>query len=246
MLLRFLKKDQTENIHQFFSEVHTALETHSINWMALAINDRMIKDSLLTKELVFYTKDNHVKNSFSVQLADKNNALYTKLNKGQNTLVETEIEAEKNIKKQLKHLVESYMLEQFEFFKTQMNNSEFSPLQIENEEKALEWIRVSFEVLKKGIIESVTNPEFLFQAKIFAGINPQTKEREIRIINFNLDMTLILLSNNNLRVIIYNRKPGISSKDLKPSLIGDYSFRKREIFDHIIDLFSLIIKPIEA
>lgn len=246
MLLRFLKKDQTENINQFFTELHDVVETNSANWMALAINDRMIKESLLTKELVFYTKDNHVKKSFSLQLADKNQALYTKLIKGTTTLVESDIEVERNVKRQVKHLVENYMLKQFDFFKTQMNNSEFSPLQLENEEKALEWIRVSFEVLKKGIIESITNSEFLFQAKIFAGINPQTKEREIRIINFNLDMTLVLLSNNNLRVIIYNRKPGVPQKDLKPSLIGDYSFRKREIFDHIIDLFSLLIKPIEA
>lgn len=246
MLLRFLKKDQTENINHFFTGIQNAVETNSVNWMALAINDRMIKESLLTKELVFYTKDNHLKNSFSLQLAEKNNSTYTKLIKGTTTMVEHEIQDSRNTKRQVKHLIESFMLHQFEIFKIHMNNSEFSPLQIENEEKALEWIRVSFEVLKKGIIESVTNSEFLFQAKIFAGINPQTKEREIRIINFNLDMTLILLSNNNLRVIIYNRKPGIEQKDLKPSLIGDYSFRKREIFDHIIDLFSLLIKPIEA
>ena len=135
---------------------------------------------------------------------------------------------------------------EIKYFTEKMNQSQFSARQVENEEKALEWVRVSFEMLTKAVLESLTNPEFLFQTTFFAGVNPKTNQHEIRLMTFNLDMTFLLLEDNNLRVLIYNKKPGDAESELKPALTGDYSFRKREIFDHFINLLSAISKGMHA
>ena len=107
-------------------------------------------------------------------------------------------------------------------------------------------MRVSFEMLTKAVLESLTNPDYLFQTTFFAGQNPKTNMFEMRLITFNLDMTFLLLDDKNLRVIIYNQKPGEKLEDLKPALTGDYSYRKREMFNHFITLLSVLSKGMHA
>lgn len=246
MLFDIFNKKDTDKLEIFLNNLHSQITNDHTKWMALAINDRAWKNSLLTKEAVFYSESKNKFKANIIRLADSNSGIFVNSQIDKKIIFDHSVSNNYPIKSKFKNLIEGHILKEFEIFKTQLNKGEFSPLQAENEEKALEWIRVSFEVLKKAIIESITNEDFLFQCKIFAGTNPQTKQKEIRIITFNLDITLILLENNNLRVIIYNNKPGIDPKTIKPSLIGDYSLRKREIFDHIIDLFSLLTKAIEA
>ena len=248
MFFDVFKKSSFAKLESFYLE-HNHLEKLSFYpWMALAINQRSIAGSLLTKELVL-TPLAPKKTGISFQLAEIESGLVHHIFDASKKIFSGEIKNEdevKDTKVLFNNILDSLIEREIKFFADQMNQSQFSPRQVENEEKALEWVRVSFEMLTKAVLESLTNPEYLFQTTFFAGINPKTNRHEIRLITFNLDMTFLLLEDNNLRVLIYNIKPGETLENLKPALTGDYSFRKREIFDHFINLLSAISKGMHA
>lgn len=242
MLFNLFKKNSFHKLENFYLSETTHDSIKKYSWMALAINQRTISESMLTKELVLTPK-------VSVQMAEVPGGIVHHLFFGSKTiysaLMQDELEI-KNTRTLFNNLIDAFIEKEITFFSQSMNDSEFSPRQIEAEERALEWMRVSFELLTKGVLESLTNPDFLFQTTLFAGINPKTGKREMRLMTFNLDMTFLLLDDNNLRVLIYNKKPGDKDSELKPALTGDYSFRKREMFDHFINLLSVISKGAHA
>lgn len=203
---------------------------------------------MLTKELVLTSKDG-VSPGISVQMAEVKEGLVHHVFQGKKAIYSSEMKDTSevvNTRVLFNNFLDAAISKEIKYFMETMNKSEFNPRQLEAEEKALEWIKVSFEVLTKAVVESLTNSDYLFQTKIFMGVNPKTSRHEIRIITFNLDMTLLLLDDNNLRVLIYNVKPHEDIKNLKPALSGDYSFRKREIFDHVINLLSALSKGMHA
>jgi hypothetical protein len=248
MFFDFFKKNSFAQLESFYLEQNHLEKLNFYPWMALAINQRSIAQSLLTKELVL-TPENSATPGISLQLAEVESGLVHHVFYGKKKIYSGEMKDEleiKNTKVLFNNLLDGVIEREIKFFTERMNRSEFSPRQLEAEEKALEWLRVSFEVLTKAMLKSLTNPEFLFQLTMFAGVNPKTKMHEIRMMAFNLDMTFLLLEDGNLRVIIYNKKPGENLADLKPALSGDYSFRKREMFDQFIKLLSVGAKGMQA
>lgn len=218
-------------------------------WMALAINQRSISGSLLTKELVLTPKDAKLNPGISFQIADVPDGLIHHVFSGPKKIYSGPITHDleiKNTKVLFNNILDSGIEREIKHFSEMMNKSDFSPRQLEAEEKALEWLRVSFEVLTKAVLESLTNPDYLFQSTLFFGENPKTHKHEMRLMTFNLDMTFLLLDDNNLRVLIYNKRPNDPESELKPALTGDYSFRKREMFDHFINLLSAVSKGMQA
>ena len=248
MFFDILKIKSWPKLKAFYVEQNQIDKLSSYTWMALAINQRSIAGSLITKELVLTPLDTK-KNGVSFQLAEIKSGLVHHGFNSSKKIVSGEIKNStqaKDTRILFNNLLDKLIEREIKFFTEEMNKGQFSPRQIENEEKALEWVRVSFEILTKAVLESLVNPEYLFQTTFFAGINPKSQRREIRLITFNLDMTFLLLEDNNLRVLIYNIKPGETVDNLQPALTGDYSFRKREIFDQFINLLSAISKGMHA
>ena len=251
MFFKLFKKNSFAQLESFYLEQTQLQSLENYPWMALAINERMLAGSMLTKELVLTSKDEATK-GLSLQMAEVPEGVVHHVFHGKKTIYSAQMNQSSNeseiinTRTLFNNLVDASIKKEITHFMEMMNKSEFNPRQLEAEEKALEWIKVSFEVLTKAIIESLTNPDYLFQTKIFMGVNPKTSRHEIRIITFNLDMTLLLLDDFNLRVLIYNIKPNENIQNLKPALSGDYSFRKREIFDQVITLISVISKGIHA
>lgn len=238
-LFNFFKKPSLEEIENYY---RTALKNGSDNeWLAFAVNLRILRDSHLTKELVL-TENNE---SFSWQTAEASDGLYHMVNKGKKPLFNglvTESSEQQFCKTLFNQILDQRIEDQLRRFQDAFSKGQLSMRQMETEDKALEWMRVSFEVLQKGIVESLTNPEFLFQCTLFAGLNPKTQKREIRLIAFNLDMTFILLDDHDMRVMIYNKGAKETFDDVKPALIGDYSARKREMLDHLTALLAVCSK----
>lgn len=235
-------------LESFYLALNHAEIRSSYPWMALAINQRSISGSILTKELVL-TPVVATNPGVSLQLAELETGLVHHVYDASKKVFTGEIKNEleiKNTRVLFNNVLDSFIEREIKYFTEQMNKSTFSPRQMENEEKALEWTRVTFEILTKAVLESLTNPEYLFQTTFFAGINPKSARHEMRLITFNLDMTFLMLDDNNLRVLIYNIKPGEKAENLKPALTGDYSYRKREIFDQFINLLSAISKGMHA
>lgn len=242
MFSDLFKKNSYSKLEAFYLKENSHENLSRYPWLALAVNQRTISDSMLTKELVL-TPDNSKSPNCALQLAETKDGIVHNVFLGSKKIYAGEMKNEEEIKNTrvlFNNLLDSFIEKEIKFFSKNMNESEFSPRQLEAEEKALEWMRVSFEVLTKAVIESLTNPEFLFQTTFFAGKNPKTGMREMRLLTFNLDMTFLLLEDKNLRVLIYNKKPGDKPEDLKPALMGDYSFRKREMFDQFINLLSAL------
>lgn len=249
MLFDLFKKNSFPKLESFYI-AHNHKETlQKSPWMALAINQRTISSSMLTKELVLTSNNPKVTSSTSFQLAELKSGMAQHVFQGPKTIYSGDMKNEMeilNTKVLFNNILDAFIENEIKFFTSAMNESEFSPRQLEAEEKALEWMRVSFEMLTKAVLESLTNPEYLFQTTFFAGVNPKTQMHEMRLITFNLDMTFLLLNDKNLRIIIYNQKPGEKLENLKPALTGDYSFRKREMFDQFINLLSALSKGMHA
>jgi hypothetical protein len=224
-------------------------------WMALAVNKRSLSGSLLTKELVLTPNNNQKvpEPVLAFQIAELEIGIAHYVFEGKkyifNTVIRDDVE-EKNTKILFNNIMDNFLKNQINIFTTNLNKGEFNKGQLDAEEKALEWLKVSFSILTKAILESLTNPDFLFQATLFAGINPKTQMHEIRLMVFNLDMSFYLLDDKNLRVLIYNSKDiaeeSGSNNYGPPVLSGDYSFRKREIFDQMINLLSILSKGLHA
>lgn len=248
MFFDLFKKNSFPKLESFYLAQNHSEKLNSYPWMALAINQRSISGSILTKELVL-TPIVATNPGVSFQLAELETGLVHHVYDASKKVFTGEIKNEleiKNARVLFNNILDALIEREIKYFTEHMNKSTFSPRQMENEEKALEWTRVTFEILTKAVLESLTNPEYLFQTTFFAGINPKSGKHEMRLISFNLDMTFLMLEDNNLRVLIYNIKPGEKAENLKPALTGDYSYRKREIFDQFINLLSAISKGMHA
>lgn len=253
MIFNLFSKNTFSKLETFYLNSLKKEDLTHYSWMALAINQRSYSESLLTKELALNPIDSESHPIKSFVLAEKDGALNHRVFSGAKKIFNADIinaSEIQNTRVLFNQIVDSFIQREIQFFTTALNSSTLSPRQIELEDKSLEWMRVSFEVLTKGIIESLTNPEFLFQSTLFLGVNPKDRPknilREIRLITFNLDMTFLLLEDHNLRVLIYNKKPGEQTEALKPALIGDFAYRKKEMFDQFITLLSVISKGIHA
>ena len=248
MLSNLFKKNSYKALESFYLKENSHENLKNYSWLALAVNQRTIGGSMLTKELVL-SQENPKSPNCALQLAELEKGIIHNVFFGSKKIYNGEMlndDEIKNTRVLFNNLLDAFIEKEIKFFSESMNKSEFSPRQLEAEEKALEWMRVSFEVLTKAVMESLTNPEFLFQTTFFAGINPKSGRREMRLMTFNLDMTFLLLDDNNLRILIYNKKPTDKPEDLKPALMGDYSFRKREMFDQFIGLLSALRSGLHA
>lgn len=223
-------------LEQFYQ--HADLK--SVQWMSLAVNKKTIKGSLLTKELEFFNNSD----AFSLKIAETKNSFVHQLWQNQRIQAKVSVEPESRLNEYYNQLIQQLILFNIQATQEELNvnlgTKEFTPAEQAQDEKALEWIRVSFNVLKKAIIESFTNPELLFQTMLFMGVNPKTGLREIRMITFNLDMVFILLKSGALRIKIYNDKADAFGSSQKAVLEGDFNFRKREMFDELTDLTAIL------
>lgn len=209
-------------------------------WVSLAINKKSIANSFLTKELDLLTGSD----SFSLKMAETKEGIRQHLWRNQQSLCQSNAELMSPFLLEFNQLVDKLIETEILYFQSFLNQAGqekiLSPSEIAQEEKALEWIRVSFQVLGKAIIESLTNPDFLFQTLIFFGVNQKTATHEIRVITFNLDIKFELLDSGALRVRIYNDKGAESQGPKKAALEGDFNFRKREMLDELTRLVSLL------
>lgn len=248
MVFGFFKKNTLKTLENFYQNETQDLNNQHNRWMALAVNEKSYANSFLTKEVILYPIDHLSLNKKStLKLIEIENGIIHQVFKDQKNIYSNEINDVleiKKIKELFRFFIDSQIESEISFFTQTLNSGQTSLRQLEAEEQALEWIKLSFDLLNKAIIASLTDPEYLFQARLFIGINPQTNLHEIRLICFNLDITYILLSDTHLRVLIYNKKNYDEKAKLSPALSGDYAFRKKEIFDQLIGLLATVSKGI--
>ncbi len=209
-----------------------------INWVSIAINKFSYEGSFLTKELDIFTKND----AFSLKSAELKNEAITQLWKNQELVFKSKLLLNSEYIQEFNQLIDISIESEIRHFQLALNlalnNKSFTSTEISNGTKALEWIKVSFELLEKAIVKSLTDPELLFQTLFFFGENPKTSIHEIRIITFNLDIKFELLNSNGIRIKIFNDKSGAFGSDKKAALEGDFNYYAREMFDELIKLIS--------
>lgn len=228
------------NLEQFFQ--HTDLNKAS--WISIAINKMTMADSFLTKELDFLTETE----IFSLKMAETKEGTPLQLWKNQESVAKLTLKHETDLflkfNEQFNRLIDQSIEKELRHFQVELNKpidpQSFSSAQMAQEEKGLEWMRVSFKILEQALVESLTNPDFLFQTLFFFGSNPKTLNHEIRLIVFNLDINFVLQKNGMLRIKIFNDKKGEFGSNKKPDLEGDFHFKKREMLDELTNLLSAL------
>jgi hypothetical protein len=243
--LNFLKKIFNSHAPKALSQFYQQAGINKVRWVSLAINKKSIGDSFLTKELDLLTEAD----VFSLKMAETSMGIHHQLWKNQESNLKVYIEAHSTLLLEFNQLIDKLIEKEILYFQSALNQlplgKTFSPTEVSQEEKALEWMRVSFQVLEKAIIESLTNTELLFQTLLFFGINPKTNNHEIRVVTFNLDIKFELHGNGGLRVKIYNDKNAEFGSTKKAALEGDFNFRKREMLDQLTNLLSALTPGIK-
>ena len=223
----------------FLEEFYQSPLLKKSKWVSLAINKKSLAGSILTKELDIHT-ENEI---FSLKVAETKKGYLHKLWKNQHLKGKKLITSQSPFLNEYNRLIDYKINNEIKYFQNELikdtTTNPSSNADISQNEKGLEWMRVSFKILEKAILETLTNSQFLFQATLFLGENPKTKNREIRLIIFNLDVQFILLKYGFLRVKIFNDKEGVFGNSKKAALEGDFNFRKKEMLDQLIQLIAI-------
>lgn len=240
-LLKTVLNNNPEEILANFYQ-HTDLK--KANWVSLAVNKSSVDGSMLTKEVEIHT----ICEAYSLKIAEKAGLISHQIWQNRRSLAQIRVPLSSEFNQSYNQLINQLVSNNLTIFQLKLNqelrSEPFSREEIAQDEKALEWMKVSFLVLEKAIIESLTNPELIFQTLLFFGINPKSQKLEIRLITFNLDIKYEFLDNGMLRVRIYNDKDGAFGSNKKAALEGDFNFRKREMLDELTKLLSAVSKGI--
>lgn len=234
--LKFRQKSKLEAFEQLYQHAGQ----NGLNWLSVAINKNTFAGSLFTKELEILTEND----AFHLKMAESKSGPLHQVWQNQRALLKDFVPMNPVFIEKFNHLLDQIIEKQIVNFQhllnTHLTTKPFSEAEISQDEKALEWMRVSFKILEKAIAESLTNPEYLFQTLLFMGINPKTQMKEIRVITFNLDIQFLFLDNGMLRIRIYNDKDGDLGSSKKAAVEGDFNFRKREMLDELTKIISVL------
>lgn len=233
-------KKSKDHLPSFYRQIKIS----DILWISLAINQKTMAQSLLTKECEILLPDE----SHSLKLAEVPDGLFIQMGKNQKEIAQSTLHQTLLPTQDFNHFIDELLEQQIQSFQKKLNTlatKTLTPNELALEEKALEWIRATFIVLEKAVLESLTNPDLLFQLLLFMGINPKNQLKEIRLIVFNLDMHFTFLENGFLRIHIYDDKNKELGHSQKAALSGDYVFRRREIFDELTKMLSTLSKGIK-
>jgi hypothetical protein len=240
----YFKKLLNKNIGDLLIPFYKQAGAGDATWISIGVNKNTIAKSILTKELEILTG----RDVLSLKIAETKDGFFHQLWKNQkklgSALVPSTLVRSIDFNQLINNLVEQKILA-YQQKLNELDLKNFSPLEISQEDTALAWIRGSFRLLEKAIIQSLTDSELLFQTLFFMGQNPKMSHEEIRLITFNMDIKFEFLSNGLLRVHIYNDKEGVTGSSKKAALEGDFNLRKREMFDELTALISAISSGIK-
>lgn len=240
----FLKKIISPDIKVALN-IYESFRKDLPDWSCLEVNS--ISDGIpsLFKSADLKTKDN----TFNIRIqliADKKNHEIWQNKKNRFTL---ETANSEQLDLSYNYLIDQIFSNEIKNFQKTLNQSieKFSNSSFNDnvDDKTLEWLKVSFVVLEKAIIESLTNNELIFSIKLYIGRNPMNNLPEIRIIIFNLDICYRLNDKGLLEITIYDDKNQKQNSSKIPVLHTTTFNKSRECLDQLVNILSLCSKGIK-
>lgn len=113
-------------------------------------------------------------------------------------------------------------------------------LDFQNEARALQWIQATFGTLTRALDSIQGKPELILTAAIFSGQEPETGERVLRIMAFNLDVFCYFKPDFSLQIAIFDDKNLGHGTAKSPSFQQIIKVTKPQIYDEIVKLVHRI------
>jgi hypothetical protein len=110
---------------------------------------------------------------------------------------------------------------------------------LQNESRSLVWLQTSLRVLKAALDKCEKDPSLAFQGFLQLSTHPFF---QIRLIIFNLDLTLFFHEDQSLEVIIFDDKSKRHGEELTPSLKTTIKSLKAPFLNELIPLMSQWMK----
>lgn len=105
------------------------------------------------------------------------------------------------------------------------------------EAQGLEWLRVSIEVLKKGIQHCLDNDDLAYKEILFSKERKEGQELRLQILS--LDFKIVFLRDSRLEVTCWNYKDTVDkSLETTPAFKGYFYHQKNQVFDLFIPLIK--------
>lgn len=130
----------------------------------------------------------------------------------------------------LKHSVEA----NHEFMVTPVTGATTQDYQ--NESRALQWIEASFGTLTRAIESLKNDPNLILTAACFSGIVPDTGERVLRVLVFNLDIFYYLRDDHTLQIVVFDDKNLGHGQSKTPTFQQIIKVTKPQFYDEITRL----------
>jgi hypothetical protein len=110
----------------------------------------------------------------------------------------------------------------------------------QNEMKALQWIQASFGTMSRALDQFETRKDLILTAAIFAGLEPQTGLKVLRVMAFNLDIFCYFQDDLSLQLTIFDDKDLGHGGAKSPTFQQNIKVTKPQIYDEIIKLVHKI------
>lgn len=130
----------------------------------------------------------------------------------------------------LKHSVES----NYEFMVTPVTGATTQDYQ--NEARALQWIEASFGTLTRALESLKKDPNLILTGACFSGIVPDTGERVLRVLVFNLDIFYYLRDDQTLQIVVFDDKNMGHGQSKTPTFQQIIKVTKPQFYDEITKL----------
>lgn len=130
----------------------------------------------------------------------------------------------------LKHALESHQ----EFMLAPVSGA--TTMDFQNEQKSLQWIQASFGTLTRVLAKVSEDPSLILTAAFFAGTTPESDEKVVRLIAFNLDILYYLRPDNSLQIIVFDDKNLGHGGASAPTFQQTIKVTKPQFYDEIVKL----------
>lgn len=109
-------------------------------------------------------------------------------------------------------------------------------LDFQNEARALQWIQASFGTLTRALDGVAKDSSLILTAGFFAGIEPTSGDRVLRLIAFNLDIFYYLRPDFSLQIIVYDDKDMGQGRAKAPTFQQIIKVTKPQFYDEMVKL----------
>lgn len=106
----------------------------------------------------------------------------------------------------------------------------------QSEAKSLQWIQASFGTLSRVLKKFPEVPSLILTAAFFSGVTPETQEKVVRLIAFNLDVIFYLRPDFSLQVIVFDDRNMGHGGSNAPTFQQIIKVTKPQFYDEMVKL----------